>query len=240
MRVALPRRPPLPVLFALLGCLAAAQVFAAPEAGLAPKNGDIENPAPAPRKHTTLVVFADRPLPAGEWPALFAAVRLALAKDGGETEVLDSEPSLMRADTMAPGTLTPSPVVVVFLRGDCKLAPPSLPAAFGAPLGWVFEERGAEPVIQPFVYVDCTTIGEVLGERALRMSKRERVKAMASAIAQVILHEWIHIATQNAGHTASGVTKAAFGPDDLLRNYKRADAHAQAAGKSRAVAQSGN
>ena len=38
---------------------------------------------------------------------------------------------------------------------------------------------------------------------------------MAHAVARVILHEWIHIATQNSGHSSYGLTKARFGVDDL-------------------------
>jgi len=31
----------------------------------------------------------------------------------------------------------------------------------------------------------------------------------------VILHEWIHIATQNPGHSSHGLAKARFGVNDL-------------------------
>ncbi len=238
MRVALPRRPPLPVPFAVLVLFAAAHVLAAPKADRTPKAGANERTAARPPEHTTLVIFADRPLPAGEWAALFGAVRLALAEDGGETQILDREPSLMRADTMALGTLTTSPVVV-FLRGECKLEPGMPPVTPGAALGWVLQAQGARPVIRPFVYVDCTVIGEVLGQRALNMSESERVKAMASAMAQVILHEWIHIATQDAGHTSGGIMKAEFGAIDLLRDYSRTKAPAQVSRKMSVVPQSG-
>ena len=39
---------------------------------------------------------------------------------------------------------------------------------------------------------------------------------MAEAIARVIAHEWIHIATQKAGHEKSGVMESQFQVSDLL------------------------
>jgi len=39
---------------------------------------------------------------------------------------------------------------------------------------------------------------------------------LATAIARVILHEWIHIVTQSARHAGHGVAKAQFGPADLF------------------------
>jgi len=35
-------------------------------------------------------------------------------------------------------------------------------------------------------------------------------------MARVILHEWVHVATQSAGHAAHGVAKSNFGIADLL------------------------
>jgi len=39
---------------------------------------------------------------------------------------------------------------------------------------------------------------------------------MAEAMARVILHEWVHIATQSAHHGSHGVTQSVFGLQDLL------------------------
>jgi len=40
--------------------------------------------------------------------------------------------------------------------------------------------------------------------------------ATAEAIARVILHEWVHVATQNPRHTEQGISKQTFGVKDLL------------------------
>jgi hypothetical protein len=48
------------------------------------------------------------------------------------------------------------------------------------------------------------------------MNREERTDAMSEAVARVVLHEWVHIAAQSAGHGRDGITKAIFSPNDLL------------------------
>jgi hypothetical protein len=54
------------------------------------------------------------------------------------------------------------------------------------------------------------------GYPSLRPRPRSTKRADAVAIARVILHEWIHIATQSPGHAPDGLGKAAFRPRDLV------------------------
>jgi hypothetical protein len=56
----------------------------------------------------------------------------------------------------------------------------------------------------------------MLGPLALGMDRSHLDNVMAEAIARVILHEWIHIATQSASHGANGITKPQFVVRDLL------------------------
>ena len=169
--------------------------------------------------HTTVVVFADHPLPKSEWPSLFAAIRSVLAEFAStKTHVVDINAELVQGDALVPG-LRVDASLSVYLHGDCnaQLQPPrGYPA--GATLGWVWQRQGT---IEPFVHVDCTSIGQMLEPGIYWFSKEQRVHAMAGAIARVIVHEWIHIATQSAGHSAHGVTKAHFGIDDLLPERDR-------------------
>jgi hypothetical protein len=39
---------------------------------------------------------------------------------------------------------------------------------------------------------------------------------MAQAIAHVLIHEWIHIATQRPSHDAQGLTKASISVNELI------------------------
>jgi hypothetical protein len=57
----------------------------------------------------------------------------------------------------------------------------------------------------------------MLAPHALGYNRDERNRMMAVAIARVILHEWMHIATQSSHHSEHGLTKAHFGVADLLQ-----------------------
>jgi hypothetical protein len=168
--------------------------------------------------HTTVVVFADHPLPKSEWPSLFTAIRSVLADVAAETQAVDINAELVEGDALIPGIRVDASLSV-YLHGDCnpQLQPPRGYTA-GATLGWVWQRQRT---IDPFVHVDCTSIGQVLEPGIYWFSKEQRIHAMAGAIARVIVHEWIHIATQCAGHSEQGVAKAHFGIDDLLPERDR-------------------
>jgi len=161
---------------------------------------------------TTVVVFSDRPMLQGQWVALFSALQADLAKSGQEMQTLDRTAEFVRGDAVEPGLVVDS-AVVVFLHGNCELEPLVRRAAFGVPLGWVYSHQGR---IEPFAHVDCTHIGQVLGVQALGGNKDRRASMMADAMARVILHEWIHIATQCPAHAEEGIEKAQFDAADLL------------------------
>jgi len=80
-------------------------------------------------------------------------------------------------------------------------------------LGWVRLVHGR---IEPFIHVECAQIVQELGPLVLGMNRKRRDAVMGEAMARVIVHEWVHVATQNAGHAAHGVAKSHFGVADLL------------------------
>jgi hypothetical protein len=168
--------------------------------------------------HTTLAVFADHPLPKSEWPSLFAAIRSVLAEVAAESPAIDINVELVEGDSLVPG-MPVDASLSVYLHGDCNSRfQPQRGYPAGATLGWVWQRQGS---IEPFVHVDCTSIGQVLEPGIYWFNNDQRLHAMAGAIARVIVHEWIHIATQSVGHSGHGVTKAHFGIDDLLPERDR-------------------
>ena len=166
----------------------------------------------APAVHTTVVVFSDHPMQPEKWTALHAALRSSLANGGEEAESLDGNATILRGDEVKPGLVVDS-AIVVYLHGNCELEPLVRRTAFGVPLGWVHERNGR---IEPFAHVDCTRIGQVLGPQALGIARDRRAAMMADAMARVILHEWIHIATQCSAHAEQGIEKPQFGAADLI------------------------
>jgi hypothetical protein len=161
---------------------------------------------------TTIVIFSDRKMEDLEWTALFDALRRNLVEAAAESQSIEVTPELVRGDAIDPGLRVDS-AIVVFLHGNCNLQPLMRRTVFGVPLGWVREMHGR---IEPFAHVDCTRIGQVLGVQALGVNQDRRTAIMAGAIARVILHEWIHIATQCSAHSEQGIEKAQFGVADLM------------------------
>ena len=165
----------------------------------------------------TLVVFSDKRLPDEEWTDLAAALRHTF-----ENAVLESHSpiggfDIVRGDTLAPGAVFDT-AIPVYLHGECRLLGQPGQEDVRGPLGWVFRSHGH---IEPFIHVDCARLSGVFGHQALWMNHGTRNAAMAEAVAHVVLHEWIHIATQSSVHTRDGISKDSFGVLDLVPGYAR-------------------
>ena len=200
MRVELPRRPRVPVMFLMsiafmLSSCARDKVFA--QAG------------PQETK-TTLVIFAERNMPDAEWSALFDALKRGARSESATVPALAGA-ELLRGDAIKGGISVIQPISV-YLHGTCSLVSTERTASLTA-LGWVWRVHGR---IEPFIHVDCTQIALELGPVVLGMDRNRRDTLMGEAMARVILHEWIHVATQNPGHAKDGVAKARFDLVDLL------------------------
>lgn len=194
---------------------------------LATAQAQAPNPASAPAANSVLAIFSDRPMSNEFWPVLVIALREELASGAPETRVLpgrtvgageSSDPAvqILRGDRIAPGINAENPITI-YLHGDCVLAP-SFSLSLGQPsiagaLGWVRRSHGQ---IEHFIHVECSGLAQMLATRAYGLDRDQRNRLMAVAIARVILHEWIHIATQNPGHAPDGLGKASFRPQDLV------------------------
>jgi hypothetical protein len=180
--------------------------------------------ASAPRANAVLAIFSDRPMSNEFWPIIVGALREELASGAPETRLLpgptagaDPAVQILRGDSIAPGLNVDNPITI-YLHGDCVVPPRSFslgqPSSSGA-LGWVRLNHGH---IEHFIHVECTRLGQTLATQTYGLDSDQRNRFMAVAIARVILHEWIHIATQNPGHARDGLAKAVFGPKDLIPN----------------------
>jgi len=197
-----------PGIHGLIGIVLAALVLAMAGGGASAQGLVSETPS----SRTTVVVFADRQMDDGQWNALFAAMRTSEKEAAAETRAIRDDYEMVRGDRVRPG-MSVDTAIVVYLHGDCTLVPIARRTAYGVPLGWVREFDGR---IEPFVHVDCTRIGNVLGPQGWGLDADERNAVMAGAIARVIAHEWIHIATQSSSHAESGIEKAQYGVADLM------------------------
>jgi len=177
--------------------------------------------ASAPTANAVLAIFSDRPMSDELWPIVVSALREELASGAHETRFLSGQTSgadpavqIFRGDRIAPGLNTDNPITI-YLHGDCVvLRSFSLgqPSSSGA-LGWVRLNHGH---IEHFIHVECTRLAQTLASQTYGLDRDQQDRLMARAIARVILHEWIHIATQNSGHARDGLAKATFSPRDLI------------------------
>jgi hypothetical protein len=102
----------------------------------------------------------------------------------------------------------------ILLRGDCRMAAPSSSQEQPrGPLGWVLMVNDQ---IQPFVYVDCDRVAQMLYRDLRAKTTAERRRILARAISRVVVHEMTHIIKQSSLHDASGLQKAHVSSSDLL------------------------
>ena len=172
--------------------------------------------------HTTFVIFEDHHMENDQWTALAGQLHRSQESTARFFPIIDGELEVLRGSDVVRG-VNVEMGISVFLHGDCKLLPQPRRFVEGA-LGWVHRIDGE---IQPFVHVDCKRILEMLGPMALGMKRERRNTVMAEAIARVIVHEWIHIVTQKAGHLESGITKSKFQVTDLLAEDEQSNAWKQ-------------
>ena len=194
---------------------------------LATAQAQAPNSASAPATNAVLAIFSERPMSNEFWPILVTALREELASGAPETRFLpgqtvgagrssDTAVQIFRGDKIAPGLIADNPITI-YLHGDCIIPPPhsfspGQDSITGA-LGWVRRYRGQ---IEHYIHVECTHLAQMLATQVYGLNRDQRSGMMAVAIARVILHEWIHIATQNQGHAREGLGKAAFRPRDLI------------------------
>jgi hypothetical protein len=155
---------------------------------------------------TAVIFYAQLPPNDALWPDLLQSLQADLAAGMGEAPngfALQQNPAFFRGNDLALGTVF-SRVIVVKLLGRCDVLPHSDRSSLDGPLGWVWQVSGK---IQPFIYVDCERIAQELRRRSAGLDGYERRHAMAQAIAHVVIHEWIHIATQSPAHGKRGITK---------------------------------
>jgi hypothetical protein len=168
---------------------------------------------------TTIVFYAQPKVSDDLWPELFQVLRYDLANGAGELPNgfgLDRQATFIRGSDNLLGILF-SKVIVVQLLGRCDVLPQADQRSSSGPLGWVQLVSGR---IQPFVFIDCTSLAQLLRPRAANLSKQDRQHLMDQAIAHVLIHEWTHIVTQSAAHSSRGITQACLSVEELIAEPK--------------------
>jgi hypothetical protein len=220
--------------YSLAGLLIAGFFFAGSTSRASEASGQaqIANGAPSQKAGATLIVFHDEPVPKGLLPAIAEALQEELAagsadlrrlleKENGPTDESGAvHPiKILSKEEIVLGMIVENPLPV-YLHGECKILPRAAHDLFqgitvSGALGWVISDRGH---IESFIHVDCGRLADMLSTAAFGRNREQRDRLLALAISKVVLHEWIHIATQNPHHSKRGIEQAAFNVKDLIAN----------------------
>jgi len=163
---------------------------------------------------TAVIFYAQVQISDDLWPDLLQSFHADLAAGIGEAPngfALPQNPAFFRGNDRAM-EINFSRVIVVKLLGRCDVLPQSSHSSLDGPLGWVLMVSGT---IQPYIFVDCARIAQALRATSVGLNKYESRHEIAQAIAHVVIHEWIHIATQCPAHGAHGITKQFLSPAEL-------------------------
>jgi hypothetical protein len=180
-----------------------------------------QHSVPQSEPHVTLAIFSGdprHPVPAQLWLPLESDLQSGLAAKDPELQPLaqdGAQVQILRADQVTPGIVV-TDSITVYLHGVCSLHPYRITAAphrVSGALGWVERRRGQ---IEPFLHIDCDRLAQLLQPQSAGRDATQRNEILARAIARVLLHEWLHVATQNPHHAEEGIAKAQFNIADLL------------------------
>ena len=148
------------------------------------------------------------------WRVLFQSLRVDLAAGSDESPkvvVLDRNPALIFHKDLAPETSFGF-VLQVKLLGSCDVASAGYYPFPNGPLGWVKMVSGHT---QPLISINCIRLAQLLGPEACNLDKQRRRRATAQALAHVLIHEWIHIATPRPSHHVHGIMKSSISVKEL-------------------------
>jgi hypothetical protein len=172
-------------------------------------------PSDAAEPATALIFYApSRPGP-DMFPQLFQMIRIDLAtgkEDLPGSAAWAEQPALLVGSDALRGVTYPN-IVSVNLVGRCNPPSPGDHVSSNGPLGWVVKVSGN---IQPFIYIDCDRINQVLRPAYAGAPKPQRRQLLSRAIARVLLHEWNHISTQTSTHGRRGLAQSALTMNDLI------------------------
>jgi hypothetical protein len=159
---------------------------------------------------TTFVILADGHIQPSLWPVLVSTFSRDAAAAGSAVPVSGNLQIIPGGDSI-PGPAFPTRIEVEFL-GRCDAQWDENAPAHSGPLGWVYGKPGQ---IAPVIHVDCAQINRMIWPRTRSMPETLQLQITSEAISHVILHEWIHIATQSPAHASHGIMEPVLSPHDL-------------------------
>jgi hypothetical protein len=111
-----------------------------------------------------------------------------------------------------------SQLAVIHFKGQCDTEGIRPEWSYPGALGWTHLSDGE---ILPFIEINCQGVRLLVQGNLVISPEPSRDPALGRAIARVLAHELYHFLVNTRKHTAGGIAKAVFGPEDLLARKLR-------------------
>lgn len=104
-------------------------------------------------------------------------------------------------------------LVVMRLRGDCRLTHPFPPLDEQGVFAWTDVSDG---VVLPFSTVDCDRVRNAVSAAVWGAERKRGEELLGRALGRILAHELFHIFTRSVAHSAKGIARRALTGAELI------------------------
>lgn len=156
----------------------------------------------------TVVLDAEKPLPSGALETLKSEMSRLFAPSGVLLQWAERRETGLGFE--APG------LVVVRLRGDCRIPDLPMPPDERGPLAWTHITEGS---VLPYSEVSCEKVTRAARSALAGGERARRDELMGRALGRVVAHELLHVLLKRKGHEARGIFRRGLTPRDLVEEF---------------------
>lgn len=157
----------------------------------------------------TLVVDAERPLPSKALESLKEEMSRLFAPTGVQLSWAERNQAGLGYEAQG--------IVVVKLRGDCRIPDLPMPPDERGPLAWTHISDGA---MLPFSEVSCEKVTRAAQAALFGGERRRTEELMGRALGRVVAHELVHILLRKKDHESRGLFRKGLTARDLIEEFR--------------------
>lgn len=156
----------------------------------------------------TVVLDAEKPLPSEALETLKSEMSRLFAPSGVRLQWAERRQAGLGFE--APG------IVVVKLRGNCRIPDLPMPPDERGPLAWT---HITDSSILPYSEVSCEKVTRAARSALLQGGGATRDALMGRALGRVVAHELLHMLLKRKGHEVRGIFRRRLTPRDLVEEF---------------------
>lgn len=157
----------------------------------------------------TLVVDAETPLPSKALESLKSEMSRLFAPSGLRLAWADRAHAGLGYQAQG--------IVLVRLRGDCRIPGLPMPPDERGPLAWTHISDGA---VLPFSEVSCEKVMRAAQSALFGGERSRQEELMGRALGRVVAHELVHILLKKKGHETRGIFRKGLTARDLIEEFR--------------------